>query len=328
MTLDLNHNPRLGMGCWAIGGPLWAGDAPLGWGEVDDTESIRAIHAAIDCGVRYFDTASAYGAGHSEVVLGQALVGRSDMVISTKIGNMFDEASKQVAGTVSSGPEATSELEGCLRRLGREHVDMVFLHLNEMAPDAAAPIFDAMDAARTEGKIGAFGWSTDFPSSAAAYAGWSGFTAVQHTMNLWVPASKILHVIEKQKLLSVNRMPLAMGVFSGKYTANTKLQPSDIRNNAFDWMEYFQGGQVVPEVLEMLEAVKDLLQHDGRSVAQGALAWIWARSPNTCPIPGFRTVQQAEQNARALDFGPLPESIMAEIEAILQRPPEGDPRAR
>lgn len=328
MPLDLNNNPRLGMGCWAIGGPFWSGKDPLGWGEVDDAESIRAIHAAIDRGVRFFDTASVYGAGHSERILGQALAGRDDIVISTKIGNLFDETSKQVTGTVATHAEARTEIDGCLRRLGRDRVDMIFLHLNELPPDRAIPIFDALEQARVDGKIGAYGWSTDFPSSVVNYAEWPGFTAVQHTMNLWVPAREMLKVIELNRLLSVNRMPLAMGVFSGKYTASTRLQPADIRNNSFDWMEYFQAGQVVPEVLEMIVSVRDLLQTGGRTVAQGALGWIWAKSGHTCPIPGFRTVAQAEENARALEFGPLPIEVLAEIEALVTRPAEGAPRAR
>ncbi len=328
MALDLNHNPRLGMGCWAIGGPFWTDETPLGWGEVDDAVSARAIHAAIDRGVRYFDTASVYGAGHSERVLGAALAGRDEVKLSTKIGNCFDESTRQVTGTVETAAQAADEIDGCLRRLGREHVDLVFLHLNEMPSEDAMPILDAMEAARTAGKIGAYGWSTDFPASARACANRPGFVAVQHTMNLWVPASQMLATAEDLGLLSVNRMPLAMGVFSGKYTATTQLQSSDIRTNSFDWMEYFQGGQVVPEVLDMLDTVRDLLQTGGRSVVQGALGWIWARSPNTCPIPGFRTVAQAEENAGALDFGPLPETVMADIEALLQRPPEGAPRAR
>ncbi|WP_068115524.1 aldo/keto reductase [Tropicimonas marinistellae] len=328
MTLDLNHNPRLGLGCWAIGGPLWEGETPLGWGEVDDAESTRAIHAAIDCGVTYFDTASVYGAGHSEKVLGQALAGRDQVKVSTKIGVVFDPDSRQVKGTISTRAEAEREIDGCLRRLGRDHVDMVFLHLNEMPAEEAAPLFDAMEAARQAGKIGAYGWSTDFPSSVDAYAERPDFAAVQHTMNLWVPASAVLAAAERHGLLSVNRMPLAMGVFSGKYTAETTLQPSDIRTNALDWMEYFQAGQVVPEVLAMLDAVRDLLCSGGRTVAQGALGWIWARSANTCPIPGFRTVTQAEENARALEFGALPAEVMQEIEALINRPPEGPPRAR
>ena len=89
----------LGMGCWAIGGPFWADKTPLGWGEVDDSESIRAIHTAIDNGVNFFDTANVYGAGHSERVLGQALSGRrSQVVIATKFNAVFDETSRQVTG--------------------------------------------------------------------------------------------------------------------------------------------------------------------------------------------------------------------------------------
>src|SRR5512136_702913 len=89
----------LGMGCWAIGGPFWAGDEPHGWGEVDDAESIRAVHRAMERGVTFFDTADVYGAGHSERVLGQALAGhRSDVVIASKFSEMFDEATRQIKG--------------------------------------------------------------------------------------------------------------------------------------------------------------------------------------------------------------------------------------
>ena len=82
----------MGMGCWAIGGLFWAGETPLGWGEVDDSESIRAIHTCLDLGVNLFDTASVYGTGHSERIVGQALNGRRDQaVIVTKFGPVFDE---------------------------------------------------------------------------------------------------------------------------------------------------------------------------------------------------------------------------------------------
>ena len=85
----------LGMGCWAIGGPFWSGETPLGWGEVDDEESIRAVHTALDLGVNFFDTANVYGAGHSERVLGRALAGRrSDIVIATKFNALFDESQR------------------------------------------------------------------------------------------------------------------------------------------------------------------------------------------------------------------------------------------
>src|SRR5512140_1093329 len=87
----------MGLGCWAIGGPFWSGETPLGWGEVDDEESVRAIHAGLDLGVTLFDTANVYGAGHSERVLGRALAGkRSQAVIATKFNGVFDETTRQV----------------------------------------------------------------------------------------------------------------------------------------------------------------------------------------------------------------------------------------
>jgi aryl-alcohol dehydrogenase-like predicted oxidoreductase len=101
----------LGMGCWAIGGPwdMVRPDGqryPAGWGHTDDTESIRAIHAALDAGVNFFDTAANYGAGHSEVMLGRALQGRRDQaVIATKFGHVVHEAEKLVYGDASHALE-------------------------------------------------------------------------------------------------------------------------------------------------------------------------------------------------------------------------------
>jgi aryl-alcohol dehydrogenase-like predicted oxidoreductase len=78
----------LGMGCWAIGGPFWDGETPVGWGKVDDEESIRAVHRALELGVNFFDTADVYGAGHSERVLARALEGRrQEVVVATKFSN-------------------------------------------------------------------------------------------------------------------------------------------------------------------------------------------------------------------------------------------------
>ncbi len=93
----------LGMGCWAIGGPFWAGETPLGWGEVDDAESIRAAQTALDLGVNFFDTANVYGAGHSERVLACAFAGKhKDVVIATKFNAVFDETTRQVLGSDST----------------------------------------------------------------------------------------------------------------------------------------------------------------------------------------------------------------------------------
>src|SRR5918992_105357 len=95
----------LGLGCWAIGGPFTFNGQPAGWGEVDDDESIRAIQQALDLGVTLFDTADVYGCGHSERVLGRALAGRrDDVVIVTKVGNLFDEQTRTGGGSHDSPP--------------------------------------------------------------------------------------------------------------------------------------------------------------------------------------------------------------------------------
>jgi aryl-alcohol dehydrogenase-like predicted oxidoreductase len=109
-----------------------------------------------------------------------------------------------------------------------------------------------------------------------------------------------------------------MGLLTGKYTAKSKkLGPDDVRGIAPSWMTLFKDGKATPEALEKLAAVREILTKDGRTLAQGALGWIWARSQQTIPIPGFRTVAQVEENAGALDLGPLPKDDADEVAAII-----------
>ncbi|MBW8724369.1 MAG: aldo/keto reductase [Inquilinus limosus] len=328
---DGREVPRLGLGCWAIGGPFFAGDTPLGYGTVDDAESIAAIRCAVELGIRFFDTADVYGAGHSEEVLGQALEGRDQVVIATKLGNRFDPSTKQMTGSIADGDlrqETRGAVEASLRRLRRDRIDLVQLHLNDLAAEPAGEVFDELDRLRAAGIIGAYGWSTDFPDRAAVHAGRPGFVAVQHGMNLFFDAPGLLGVVEAHGLISINRSPLAMGLLTGKFAAGQALPADDVRSNTFGWMDYFKGGRVVPGFAERLDRIRHLLTAGGRSPAQGALAWLWAKSPRTLPIPGFRSVAQVLENAGALEKGPLPDDVMAEIERLVDRPPEGAARAR
>jgi aryl-alcohol dehydrogenase-like predicted oxidoreductase len=310
--------PRLGMGCWAIGGPFYAGDVPLGWGEVDDGESIAAVHRAVDLGIRFFDTASNYGAGHSEEVLGKALESRGDVVIATKFGFATDPATKQATGAFADEAFIRASVETSLRRLKRERLDLLQFHINDFDPEQSDAVFDLLERLRSEGKIEAFGWSTDYPDRAKRQAGRDGFVAIQHNMNVLSPAAELLGVIEKHGLISIDRGPLAMGLLSGKFGANTTIGEKDVRGAALDWMIYFRDGRAAPEFARMLDAVRDLLRTDGRTLSQGALAWLWAKSDRTLPIPGFRTVAQVEENAGALAKGPLPKAVADEIEAVLR----------
>jgi aryl-alcohol dehydrogenase-like predicted oxidoreductase len=328
---DGREIPRLGMGCWAIGGPLYAGETPLGYGNADDGEARAAIRRALDLGIRFFDTADVYGAGHSEELLGQALAGRDEAVIATKLGNHFDPATKQLTGSIADGDlarETRAAVEASRHRLRRDRIDLVQLHLNALPVERAGVVFDTLDALRAEGRIGAYGWSTDFPERAEAEAGRDGFVAVQHGMNLFFDAPSMLAVAEANGLVSINRSPLAMGLLTGKFAANDALPADDVRANTFDWMDYFKGGRVVPDFADRLARIRHLLTADGRTPAQGAIGWLLAKSPRTLPIPGFRTVAQVEENAGALEKGPLPADVMDEIERLLDRGPEGRPRER
>ncbi len=115
----------LGVGCWAIGGLFWEDGKPLGWGEVDDDESVRALHRALDLGVTFVDTANVYGAGHSERVLGRAFAGRRDQVVlATKFGFTFDEETRETRGPDGTPAGLRTQLEASLRRLGTDYVDL------------------------------------------------------------------------------------------------------------------------------------------------------------------------------------------------------------
>lgn len=309
--------PRLGMGCWAIGGPFYAGDVPLGWGDVDDDESIRAIHRAVDLGIRFFDTASNYGAGHSEKIVGRAIGNRDDIVIATKFGFATDEESKQATGAFADPAFIRRSAETSLKRLKRERLDLLQFHLNDFPLDASDEVFETLEALKAEGKIDAFGWSTDYTDRAARYAARKDFVSVQHTMNVFEPVPDMIDVVEKNGLISINRGPLAMGLLSGKFTIDKTVGANDVRGARLDWMVYFKDGKIAPEFATRLDAVRNLLTADGRTLTQGALAWLWARSSRTLPIPGFRTVAQVEENAGALQKGPLAQDVMDGIDAAL-----------
>jgi aryl-alcohol dehydrogenase-like predicted oxidoreductase len=311
----------LGMGCWAIGGPFWDGEIPLGWGEVDDQESIRAIHAALDRGVDFFDTANVYGAGHSERVLGRAIASRrAQVVIATKFNSVFDETTRQVTGSDASPEGIRQACDESLRRLNTDYIDLYQFHDNGYPAEKAAPVRDTLEKLVEEGKIRAYGWSTDFVDRAEVFAQGPKCTAIQLQLNVLDDNPAMISFCEEHNQAAINRGPLAMGLLTGKYTPTTNISPDDVRGQKSpEWMKYFKDGKPNPEWMSMRDAILEVLTSEGRTVAQGALAWNWARTPQTIPIPGFRTVKQVEENARAMEFGPLTPEQVNEIEVVLKR---------
>ena len=309
----------LGMGCWAIGGPFWDGETPLGWGEVDDTESIRAVHAAIDLGVNFFDTANVYGAGHSERVLAQAFAGKRDqIVLATKFNALFDEETRQVTGSSAEPAAIRQACEDSLRRLNTDYIDLYQFHDNGYPAEKAGPVLETLEGLVSAGKIRSYGWSTDFPDRAQVFAQGKHCTAIQFQCNVIDDNPAVTAICEAENLAAINRGPLAMGLLTGKYTAASKPSASDVRGeNRPAWMTYFKDGKPAPAWLKKMEAVREVLTSDGRSLAQGAIAWLWGRSPQHIPIPGFRTVKQVQDNCGALEKGPLTAEQMQAVAEIL-----------
>ena len=130
----------------------------------------------------------------------------------------------------------------------------------------------------------------------------------------------MLNVCRESGFAAITRVPLAMGFLSGKFAPDSTLAPDDIRSKPPEWLRYFdEGGRASTEWLERLDAIKEILSSNGRSLVQGALAWIWGRDAQTVPIPGVRTQAQVEENVGAVEFGPLEPGRMTEIDEILGR---------
>jgi aryl-alcohol dehydrogenase-like predicted oxidoreductase len=320
MTRTLGRGGRtvsaLGFGCWAIGGPWQSNGQPAGWGQVDDQESVAAIRRAVELGVSLFDTADVYGCGHSERVLGQALAGVRDQVaVATKFGLVFDEQLRTSSGTDVSPDYIRRACEASLRRLGTDRIDLYQLHPGEVDAAAAGPVLATLDELVAEGKIVHYGTSVETPEMVRAFAAGASCVAAQQQFNVFGGNLETLELCRRLGLASLGRSPLAMGLLTGKYRPGQRLGADDVRVATPYW-DYFKPGHM-EAWLERVAAIREVLTTGGRSLAQGALAWLWARSAILIPIPGFRTVAQAEENAGAMALGPLTDQQMGEVDALL-----------
>jgi aryl-alcohol dehydrogenase-like predicted oxidoreductase len=310
----------IGCGTNTIGGPVWERDVrqnlPVGYGDVDQQEALRAIQRAVELGITLFDTADEYGCGQSERLLGEALRGKRDqVVIASEFGYTFDEAGREITGTDASPAYIRQACEASLRRLNTSYIDLYQLHLRDYPLDLAGEVLQALEGLVADGKIRYYGWSTDDPERVRFFAEGDHCVAVQHRLNLLIDAPAMLAVCDELNLASLNRIPLLMGVLSGKFTASTQLPEQDIRS------EYFKHRQFLDDI-QRVEALKETITARGHTLPQAALAWILARHPRTIPIPGFRNTRQVEENARTLQLGPLSPEQMQQIEEILGRHPQ------
>jgi len=285
------HGPKLtivGFGAWAIGGP-WI----YGWGTVDDSESVRAIHAALDSGINWIDTAAAYGLGHSEEVVAQALGGLSvKPLVATKCGLVPD--GKGGVRNALSPASIRKECEASLRRLRVDCIDLYQIHW----ADPATPVEEAwgvMSALQKEGK--------------ARYIGVSNFDAaklrqcvkIAPVQSLQPPYSLLERTVEgetldfclEQGIGVVAYSPMQSGLLTGKFD-RSRLAPDDWRlKNPFFREPKLSGA------LRFVEALRPIAAARGKTVGQLAVAWVLRHPAVTSAIVGARTAAQAEENAGA-----------------------------
>jgi len=266
---------------------------------------VRQIQVAVDLGVTFFDTADNYGKGLSEQILGEALRGRRDgLVVATKFGE--DPMPDQEDPWSLEADCVERKCEGSLRRLEVECIDLYLLHRRDYPLERASTLMEVLEKLVHAGKIRYYGWSTDDVERARLFASGEHCIAIEHRLNIFNDNADMLDLCQEQDLASLNRVPLLMGVLAGRWSPETKLDEGDPRAQWFEHEDFLK-------VLRQAQQIEPYLTRDGRSYVQGALGWIWARSPLTIPLPGFRSMEQIETLVQAQRFGPLPTDVMRSI---------------
>ena len=285
---------EIGFGAWAIGGGAMIGNTAIGWGETDDDTSVKAIHAAMDAGINFFDTADIYGLGHSEELLGKIIGKNKNMIIATKVGNV----SRNDQFTVDySKKHILNACEESLRRLQRDVIDYYQLHSARLPHLQQGECIEAMQMLQQQGKIRYWGLSlnTFDPGTDADFLiernlG-NGFQLVLNILN-----QKALGLIKKANEKGygiIARMPLQFGLLTGKFDTGISFAANDHRKK-----------RLTPAVIETankaLSPVWDLCHKYNCSKTQLALSYILSYPEVSTIIPGIRTTEQAEQNTSGL----------------------------
>ena len=302
---------EVGFGAWGIGAD---------WGAVDDRQSLAAMHAAVDAGVTFFDTADVYGDGRSERLVGQLLRERSEpLVVATKFGRRvpLDLAAYTYASF-------RAWIERSRENLGVETVDLVQLHCLPWETYYTPSVFDACDRLVDEGLVHAYGVSVEKVEEGLKAIEYPGVATVQIIFNAFRqrPAELFLRRAAEQDVGVIARVPLASGLLTGKFDRGSRFAEDDHRaynrhGEAFDVGETFSG----VDFETGLAAVEELrpLVPAGATLAQLALRWILDFDGVSTVIPGAKTPEQARANAAAAALAPLSEEAHAAIADVYRR---------
>jgi len=296
-------------GAWAIGGT---------WGSVQDTDSLAALHRALDLGVNFFDTADVYGDGHSEQLLARLRRERREpFYVATKAGRRLDPHT--AAGY--NRANLTAFIERSLKNLETDAIDLLQLHCPPTEIYYRPEVFGILDDLVRQGKLRHYGVSVEKVEEALKAIEFPNVETVQIIFNIFRqrPADLFFGQAQKRKVGILARLPLSSGMLTGKFTVQSTFEPDDHRafnrqGEAFDRGETFSG----VEFNLGLQAVEGLspLVPDGMTMTQMALRWILMFPAVTCAIPGGKRPSQVEENAAAADLPPLPTSHMAQIQSL------------
>jgi aryl-alcohol dehydrogenase-like predicted oxidoreductase len=302
----------ISFGSWAIGGT---------WGQVDDKESIAALHTALDLGVNFFDTADVYGDGRSERLLAKLRRERSEpFYIATKAGRRLDPHNAEGYNRKN----LTAFVERSLKNLETDSIDLLQLHCPPTEVYYMPEVFGVLDDLVQAGKLKYYGVSVEKVEEALKAIEFPNVQSVQIIFNMFRQRPSELFFSEalRRKTAILARVPLASGLLTGKFTQSSKFEEDDHRffnrtGAAFDRGETFSGFDFEMG-LKAVEALQPLTP-PGATLTQLALRWITMFPAVTCAIPGGKRVSQVEENIKSIDLAPLDDRTMAEIKTIYDK---------
>jgi len=290
---------RIGLGAMTMAGIYTSG------GGLDDGESIRTIHRALELGVTHIDTAEVYGPYHSEELVGRAVKGRRDqVVVATKFGLI--SYSGREAGLPDSSPKSIrTSVEGSLERLGTDYIDLYYQH----RVDPATPIEETVGALAdlvAEGKVRYIGLSEAGPDTIRRANDVHPVAALQTEYSLWTrdPETELLPLLRELGIGFVPYSPLGHGFLTGQLHTVDDIPDDDWRKTNPRFV-----GENFERNLDIVEEVKVVAAEVGATLAQVALAWLLAQGDDIAPIPGTRRVTRVEENTAADGLHLSPEQI-------------------
>jgi aryl-alcohol dehydrogenase-like predicted oxidoreductase len=309
---DLKITP-IGVGAWAMGGGDWA----FSWGHQEDKNSIEAIHAALDAGINWIDTAAIYGLGHSEEVVGKAIAGRANRpYVFTKCGLVWND--KREISRSLSADSVRREVEASLRRLRIDVIDLYQIHWPDPEPEIEEG-WQTVAQLQKEGKLRWIGVSNFNVAQMKRAQKIAPITSLQPPYNIVTSdiEKEILPFCREQHIGVIVYSPMKSGLLSGKMTREriAKLPPDDFRPRTISFKE-----PLLTRNLGLVEVLRGIGDRHGHTPGEVAIAWTLRDPVVTGAIVGMRSSEQAKQIVRSADFRLSSEEV-GEIENYLSAHP-------